>query len=124
VRADYYLPPRFSNNLKPEDGSSTTIDMEWKWSSRIMAELLDNAGGSAWERWKADRVSQGLPILDGADREPVKRTWLPKEEYRASVARLARRKRPVDDESTHVTKEVVADIEKARTGSGAAAILP
>jgi hypothetical protein len=98
--------------------------MDWKWSSAILAELLDNAGGSPWDRWKADRLSQGLPVLDGADRQPVQRIWMPKEQYRASIQRLSKKSRSNDVPDVVLSREVEADLEKARSGLGARAILP
>jgi small subunit ribosomal protein S25 len=60
---------RFSlleSNIFLGDGTTKTLDMHRKWSTSILQELMDTAGGTAWERWKAERSAAGLPILGEA----------------------------------------------------------
>jgi small subunit ribosomal protein S25 len=40
--------------------------MDRKLSTSIFQELMDTAGGSSWERWKAGRIFAGLPIISQA----------------------------------------------------------
>ena len=39
--------------------------MDDKWSSTILADLMDAAGTPAWDKWKASRKAAKLPIVDG-----------------------------------------------------------
>ncbi|GBE78617.1 hypothetical protein BKA93DRAFT_739476 [Sparassis latifolia] len=56
------------------DGRSQTLDLDKKWSSTILQELLDLAGGPIWSRWKKQRAAAGLPVLD----PPVPKPQAPK----------------------------------------------
>ena len=38
--------------------------MDGKWSSTILTDLMDAAGTPAWNKWKADRKTAGLPVVD------------------------------------------------------------
>ncbi|KAH6905794.1 hypothetical protein BKA70DRAFT_1291095 [Coprinopsis sp. MPI-PUGE-AT-0042] len=53
-----------------ENGTSQTLNLTSKWSSTITKELMDLAGGSPWESYKADREAAGQPIIPGEDLEP------------------------------------------------------
>lgn len=54
----------------PENGTSQTLNLTSKWSSTITKELMDLAGGSPWETYKAEREAAGQPIIPGEDLEP------------------------------------------------------
>jgi len=47
-----------------DDGSKKTFTMDGKWSSTILADVMDAAGTPAWDKWKADRKAAELPIVD------------------------------------------------------------
>lgn len=111
--------------LHVDNGKKDAIDMSSKWSSTILAELLDTAGSGAWQRWKAERTAQGLPILEDYGRVPNPpdllaslRTTLPKPRKGSQKADSGASTQEL------VTKDIEKDIERARSGSGAAAILP
>lgn len=40
------------------------MDMDQKWSSSILQELMEMAGGPAWAKWKEERAAAGLPVVD------------------------------------------------------------
>jgi hypothetical protein len=103
--------------FRVEDGKTRKINLEMKWSSTILAELLDAAGTPEWTAWKAQRKEAGLPVLDGINRKVVKTPWQPR------AAPLAKGKSKAE-EPEGISAEVEADIEKARSGTGARAILP
>ena len=46
------------------DGSTQSLDVDGKWSSTIMTELMDIGGGPRWEQWKQERTAAGLPVID------------------------------------------------------------
>jgi hypothetical protein len=50
-----------------EDGSSQTLSLAHKWSSTIVRELMDLAGGSSWERWKAHAHETGVSVVPGEE---------------------------------------------------------
>ncbi|PCH33160.1 hypothetical protein WOLCODRAFT_93025 [Wolfiporia cocos MD-104 SS10] len=47
-----------------QNGTTQTLNMNKPWSSEILQELMDMAGGPSWQRWKKEREEAGLPILD------------------------------------------------------------
>lgn len=106
--------------------------MSAKWSSTILGELLDSAGGTAWQRWKTERTAKGLPIIEDYGRipEPQVAPGLTASLRTGSTSMLPKPRRSggqlqgeVSDQET-VTEAIEKDIERARSGSGAAAILP
>jgi hypothetical protein len=88
-----------------------------KWSSTILAELLDSAGTPEWTAWKAQRKEAGLSVLDNVNKKVIKTPWEPR-------ATKSAKGKQVDAEPEGISAQVEADIEKARTGTGARAILP
>ncbi|KAJ3551163.1 hypothetical protein NM688_g4874 [Phlebia brevispora] len=71
MQIDVVKKPKAKNELwKPEmvlqlrDGTTQTLDLEGKWSSAILEELMDIGGGSAWARWKRERLAAGLPVVE------------------------------------------------------------
>ena len=90
------------------DGSKQTIDLEGKWSSTIFQELMDAGGGSSWEKWKRERATAGLPVVDVPSAKavaPKAPTWTPKQKSKKEQA---------------PEEELILDPSK----TGAAAILP
>ncbi|EIW86243.1 hypothetical protein CONPUDRAFT_114374 [Coniophora puteana RWD-64-598 SS2] len=59
--------PQPSLTVEQENGSTTVIAMEKKWSSVIVKELMDLAGGDAWAQHKAAATAAGQPILPGEE---------------------------------------------------------
>ncbi|KAK7041790.1 hypothetical protein VNI00_009079 [Paramarasmius palmivorus] len=53
-----------------ENGTTKTIDMNGKWSTRILKELMEVAGGDPWRRWERAAERQGIPVIPGAEKEP------------------------------------------------------
>ena len=47
------------------DGRKQNFILHNKWSSTIIQELMDTAGGNSWTRWKTERAEAGLPVVDG-----------------------------------------------------------
>ena len=56
-------------NLFAEDGSHKMIDMDKKWSTTIVKELMELAGGDPWRRWKNTAEKTGQPVLPGEEHE-------------------------------------------------------
>lgn len=101
--------------------------MSAKWSSTILGELLDTAGGGAWQRWKAERAAQGLPPLDDFGRIPKPSTTTASRRSSSSLPKPRKAGGRGNGGKTlqeTVTQDIEEDIERARSGSGAAAILP
>lgn len=46
------------------NGATQTLDLEGKWSSKIFEELMDIGGGANWSKWKRERLSAGLPLVE------------------------------------------------------------
>jgi hypothetical protein len=113
----------YANGIEPfraDNGTTESFDISSKWSDTILADILDRAGGNSWERWKADRAAKGLPVLDNYGRV---------EDPKLTVAAPVRVRKPkpqpaikVDQEA--MTAEVAEAIARAKSGGGAAAILP
>ncbi|KAG6820136.1 hypothetical protein H0H93_005011 [Arthromyces matolae] len=59
-----------------DNGTAQSIDMHEKWSSAILKELMDVAGGEHWKQWKREALSAGKPIVPGEENETkvIKRT--------------------------------------------------
>ncbi|KAL0950498.1 hypothetical protein HGRIS_007307 [Hohenbuehelia grisea] len=60
--------------LQFEDGSKRLLDLQDKWSSSIVRELMDTAGAPSWSRWKKEAAAAGRPVLPGEENEIQKRT--------------------------------------------------
>lgn len=54
------MPPCYT-----EDGKKKELDLQEKWSSAILQELMDTAGGETWKRYKAAAKVDGLPVVPG-----------------------------------------------------------
>ncbi|KAI0271731.1 hypothetical protein BC834DRAFT_860996 [Gloeopeniophorella convolvens] len=50
--------------LEFTNGRKESIEIHNKWSSKILQELMDTAGGNSWTRWKTERADIGLPVVD------------------------------------------------------------
>jgi small subunit ribosomal protein S25 len=48
-----------------EDGKKKELDLQEKWSSAILQELMDTAGGEPWKRYKAAAKVDDLPVVPG-----------------------------------------------------------
>ncbi|ESK95561.1 hypothetical protein Moror_12635 [Moniliophthora roreri MCA 2997] len=55
--------------LEFDNGTSKTIDMNSKWSTRILKELMELAGGDPWRKWQRTAERQGLPLAPGEEKE-------------------------------------------------------
>ncbi|KAF5376894.1 hypothetical protein D9615_007201 [Tricholomella constricta] len=51
------------------NGKQTTLDLHEKWSSTILKELMELAGGEPWAKWKAQAAASGLPVVPGEENE-------------------------------------------------------
>jgi hypothetical protein len=58
-----HFPPTTAN------GSHKTLNMHEKWSTEILKELMEVAGGDSWSRWKSEAASGGLPLVPGEENE-------------------------------------------------------
>jgi small subunit ribosomal protein S25 len=50
-----------------DDGSTKTLDLQAKWSTTIVKELMETAGGESWARWKAEANASGSPLVPGEE---------------------------------------------------------
>ncbi|KAF8898331.1 hypothetical protein BD779DRAFT_1483386 [Infundibulicybe gibba] len=57
--------------LEFADGQQHTLDMHEKWSTVILKELMEMAGGDPWKQWKAEATSRGLAVIPGEEKEPA-----------------------------------------------------
>ena len=48
-----------------EDGRKKELDLQEKWSSSILQELMDTVGGDPWKRYKAAAKVDNLPVVPG-----------------------------------------------------------
>ncbi|RDB24602.1 hypothetical protein Hypma_008216 [Hypsizygus marmoreus] len=55
--------------LEFTDGQQKTLDMHEKWSSTILKELMEVAGGDAWAQWKLEAAATGQPLVPGEESE-------------------------------------------------------
>jgi hypothetical protein len=89
-----YIEPFYSI----EDGKTQTMNLHAKWSTAIVRELMDSVGSPSWERWKAEAVRTGLPLIPGSEYEPAAKTTSNPEprfsldEWRAKHPRKVRRR--------------------------------
>jgi len=51
--------------LEFEDGETTLLDLDNKWSSTILKELMTIAGGDPWKKHVAASTAAGLPPISG-----------------------------------------------------------
>jgi small subunit ribosomal protein S25 len=117
-----------------ENGESKTLSLHEKWSSTILRELMDTAGGTAWETWKAERLVAGEPIVEGEEKHkeaekllrrrpvpPSLEEWTVKKEMEAK----AKEERKIEEErKREEAEEVELMPERPRPRTGAAAVLP
>ena len=47
------------------DGKTTTLNLHDKWSSTILKELMNIAGGDPWKKYVAESTAAGLPAIFG-----------------------------------------------------------
>jgi len=118
-----------SDQLKPQmmltfsDGGVRTLDLQDKWSTTIVKELMDVAGCSSWQKWKEEASELGLPVVPGEEREGRKVAKKPQ--------RISTWKKPSSTRLGSPLVQIVgANLEVGRTShssqpkAGAAAVLP
>ncbi|KAJ8080916.1 hypothetical protein AAF712_010136 [Marasmius tenuissimus] len=124
--------------LQLEDGSLKTIDMDKKWSTTIVKELMELAGGDPWRRWKNTAQKNGQPLVPGEEHEratpPSPKGMLPfpnLKVYRQThpKEKKADGKVALDGAAKQKGKkggkdEVPVDMSDVSTKAGAAAVLP
>ncbi|CAL1697031.1 unnamed protein product [Somion occarium] len=72
------VPKSPQDNWKPElvvemrDGKKHTFNLENKHSTSIFTELMDTLGGTPWSRWKQQRTTEGLPLVEPPVPVPAK----------------------------------------------------
>jgi small subunit ribosomal protein S25 len=44
--------------------------MHEKWSTTILKELMEIAGGDPWRQWKVKSAAAGMPLVPGEENEP------------------------------------------------------
>jgi len=49
--------------VERESGPAHVINLNHKWSSEIVRELMDLGGGAQWAQWKTEAAAAGLPLL-------------------------------------------------------------
>ncbi|CAL1697032.1 unnamed protein product [Somion occarium] len=54
------------------DGKKHTFNLENKHSTSIFTELMDTLGGTPWSRWKQQRTTEGLPLVEPPVPVPAK----------------------------------------------------
>ncbi|KIM51256.1 hypothetical protein SCLCIDRAFT_1224696 [Scleroderma citrinum Foug A] len=100
--------------VEHENGVSKTIDMSKKWSTAIVKELMDLAGGDPWKSYKSAALTSGHPILPGEEKERLTGA------VKGHKNPLPRMEQPLDLEAK--VEEMLSAPDRAKTG--AAAILP
>ncbi|KAG5337488.1 hypothetical protein C0989_009524 [Termitomyces sp. Mn162] len=55
--------------LEFADGTQKTIDMHEKWSTTILKELMEVAGGEPWKKWEQEARASGQPVVPGEENE-------------------------------------------------------
>lgn len=48
-----------------ENGKTTTLNLDNKWSTTILKELMTIAGGDPWKKHVAASAAAGLPLISG-----------------------------------------------------------
>ena len=48
--------------------------MQQKWSTTILKELMDLAGGDSWAQWKSHAQASGQPVAPGEENEAHMKT--------------------------------------------------
>ncbi|GLB36709.1 putative mitochondrial ribosomal protein L51 / S25 / CI-B8 domain [Lyophyllum shimeji] len=56
--------------LEFTDGKQKILDLHEKWSTTILKELMELAGGESWAKWKLEAAAAGLPLVPGEENEP------------------------------------------------------
>lgn len=110
----YYVIYSWQCCAVSENGVSKTIDMSKKWSTAIVKELMDLAGGDPWKSYKSAALTSGHPILPGEEKERLTGA------AKGHKNPLPRMEQPLDLEAK--VEEMLSAPDRAKTG--AAAILP
>ncbi|KAG7090636.1 hypothetical protein E1B28_009738 [Marasmius oreades] len=128
--------------LQLEDGTLKTIDMHKKWSTNILKELMEVAGGDPWRKWKNKAQREGHPLVQGEEIErptplpPTGMLPLPNlKVYRethppeSKEKKVEKKKDPSKRISLDASKKKEAptsqaDLSNLTTKTGAAAVLP
>ncbi|KAG6829900.1 hypothetical protein H0H92_003033 [Tricholoma furcatifolium] len=55
--------------LELENGEQKIINMHEKWSTTILKELMEVAGGEPWAKWKLEATAAGIPVVPGEENE-------------------------------------------------------
>lgn len=84
--------------------------MHEKWSTTILKELMELAGGDPWRKWKVESASAGVPLVPGEENEHriIKRSSIP-----LPSLKVFRASRPVlstpESESQQTSKEEIEE---------------
>jgi hypothetical protein len=74
--------------LSTEKGTSETLDLSNKWSTVIVKELMERAGGASWAEWKVSARAAGLPLVPGEQSEKLKGKAPPKVVLKPKLAEV------------------------------------
>ncbi|KAG6916921.1 hypothetical protein DXG01_004682 [Tephrocybe rancida] len=55
--------------LEFTNGKEETLNMHEKWSTTILKELMEVAGGDPWVKWKLEATAAGIPVIPGEENE-------------------------------------------------------
>jgi hypothetical protein len=117
----------FFVHLTAGNGKEHTLDLHSKWSTTIVKELMDVAGGASWTQWKAQATVSGHPLVSGEEvrgravKKMPPRLSLWKKPTRPEIAPSNGQR--VVEESSQADEKVVGRL-LPRPQSGAAAVLP
>lgn len=51
------------------NGHSKVLDLQQKWSTSILKEVMEVAGGDPWKKWKEEAAESGRPLVPGEENE-------------------------------------------------------
>ncbi|EKM83348.1 hypothetical protein AGABI1DRAFT_110018 [Agaricus bisporus var. burnettii JB137-S8] len=54
--------------LTYDTGTTRSFQVNKKWSTTILREIMDTAGGDPWREYKQRQHEEGLPLLPGEDK--------------------------------------------------------
>jgi len=86
-------PVKQNIQLTFASGKTRTIEMDNKWSTAIIRELMEAAGGDPWREYKKLRTAEGLSLLPGEEDEHKHRRELTLKESE-KVTKATRQPRP------------------------------
>lgn len=85
----------YSTNRNSASGKTRTIEMDNKWSTTIIRELMEAAGGDPWREYKKLRTAGGLPLLPGEEDEHKHRRAVTLKQS-DKVTKVTRQPKPID----------------------------